>query len=1337
MKELSRHSIRQVMVRLVAVVLFIAICANSGSAQWVKFASFPVFAPVKTPYGQIIYKSGVLWGGYSNLMKSIDSGKSWSTALYSNNIGGGIVRSISFFDAFRGVICDGDSLYFTRDGGITWTTHLLLVAGTGQSANPLEVIYAGDTSTVVCITTDGIYTSTDGGATFTRTFVGPVLTSLTYGKTGKVCVLQGYNTIVSTDYGQTWTPYPIDHAIVDSYSMDFDVCDSTILYLANEDFYYRVDSFSEAFITRDLGGTWKSKLRRSLDVISGGLSVTENAAYFITLDSGLYRTIDAGANWVNIPSDTAGPFFFVDTKWLAAISDNILVAVDRDGYVWRTNNAGGYPPPARGLPVLNEIPIIKMPQCSSDSESVFVISPNCKTFTIKSIRVTGSESKSITATSRTPLPISLSRGGTDTLDVFTSIQDTAGYLQDTLWITWNDGAGDRDTALFITLFIAPAPITLSIEEPTITFDSLKRCDLPSDTTVSITNHSCTSITLRTIKDQLGAGFSMDSIRLPLLLDPDSSIRLHLYFSAKTGGSFNGKLILRWTSGDVERFDTIRLFGKAAIDRGSATIYDSVINFGTVNFCFAGITRDSLVRIRNRSCDTLRILSGPGSLSPPFGIDAHTLPIIIPPDSVFEFHAFFQPSATGTFTDSLIFGSNRSGEDKNIIIKFDGRSIYQKTSPLVSDSLIDFGTTPFCHPDRDTVIWLINHGCDSICLTSALLTNLGISFTLGSLRLPICLPPDSALALHISFNPKDTTAYSGSIAISTLRDNGSEQLTLKLKGSSTVHNAGPLVLNPTIEFDTLSICDAKRDTIIRLTNRGCDTLRIVSSSGTFTSGFTIDPLLYPIDILPDSSIVVTLHFKPVSKGSATETIRFTIEREGVSSFETIILHGVATYGPSEFALLTPTIAFAPTPLCGGDSAEVRYTNVGCDTVFVTPVSFNGDSDFSGAVGTETPVASGDTIRLKILLTPTQKGLRSSKYVLHIRNASSVTSDTVVAISADILDATRLLQSSVATIDLPSQSVCAPAYDTTITITNTGCGSLRILDYRVSGDGFSVQPQPPFNILPKQSQQIHIIATPVTTDHRLTNNGSISIISTSDIPLAPIVVSQSYIYPKIYSLRIGTPVWQTRNPDTVSIGIYADSLPVGLTEIDASISVANTNLLTFTHYTSSNTVTQVGDMFSITGNPIANPNGLLAELFYKVYLTDDSTTAITVKDSKFNPNDPTFQNCVASSSPRDSNGFEYIFHCGDRLILSSGFGEQNIRIMGIHPNPTDARITADLSIKATTDGYITVTDILGKEVVSAFRHFEAGDTQVDLDLTAIASGVYILRIGQVETSFVKSR
>ncbi|HET9137229.1 MAG TPA: T9SS type A sorting domain-containing protein [Candidatus Kapabacteria bacterium] len=1325
------------MVRLVAVMLFIVIHANDSTGQWVKSGSFPTFSSPQTPYGQLIYKSGVLWGGYNYLLKSTDSAKTWSMPLSSIDLDGRIISCISFLDAFRGAICNGDKLYFTKDGGLTWQPQAILVAGTGQQAEPLEAIYAGDTSTVVCITVDGIYTSTNGGTTFIRTFVGPVLTSLTYGKAGKVCVLQGYNTIVSTDYGQTWTPYPIDHAIVDSYSMDFDVCDSTVLYLANEDFYYRLDSFSEAFITRDLGGTWQSKLRRSLDVISGGLSVTENAAYFITLDSGLYRTIDAGAHWVNIPPDSAGPFFFVDTKWLAAISDNILVAVDRQGYVWRTNNAGGYPPPARGLPVLNEIPTIKMPQCSSDSESIFVISPNCKTFTIKSIHITGSESKSITATSRTTLPVSLSRGATDTIDVFTSIQDTAGYLQDTIWITWNDGAGDRDTALFVTLFISPAPITLSIEEPTITFDSLARCDLPSDTTVTITNHSCASITLRSIKDQLGTGFSMDSIKLPLLLDPDSSIQIHLYFSAKTGGTFNGKLILRWTSGDVERYDTIKLVGKAAIDRGSLTIYDSVLNFGTVNFCFAGITRDSLIRIRNHSCDTLRILSGPGSLSFPFSIDAHTLPIIIPPDSVFEFQAVFQPSSTGTFTDSLVYGGNRSGENKNIIIRFLGKSIYQKTSPLVSDSVIDFGTTPFCHSDRDTVIWLTNHGCDSICLTAALFTNLGISFTVGALPLPICLPPDSALALHISFKPKDTTAYSGSISFSTLRDNASEQLTLKLKGLSTVHNAGPLVLNPTIEFDTLSICDVKRDSIIRLTNRGCDTLRILSSSGTFTSGFTIDPLLYPIDIPPDSSIVVTLHFKPIGKGSATETIRFTTKREGLSSSEDITLHGVATYGPSEFILLTPTIAFGLIPLCGSDSAEVRYTNLGCDTVFVTPTSFNGDPDFSGGVGTETAVASGDTIRLKVLLTPTQKGSRNSKYVLHIRNASGVTSDTVVAISADILDATRLLQSSVATIDFPTQPVCAPAYDTTITITNTGCGLLRILDYAITGDGYSVQPQPPFNILPKQSQQVHIIATPITTDHRLTNSGSVFIISTSDVPLAPIVVSQSYIYPKVYSLRIGTPVWRTRNPDTVSIGIYADSLPKGLTEIDASISVANINLLTFTHYTSSNTVTQVGDMFSITGNPIGNPNGLLAELFYKVYLTNDSTTAITVNDIKFNPNDPGFQNCVASVSPRDSNGFEYIFHCGDRLILSSGFGEQNIRIMGIHPNPTDAKITADISIKAATDGYITVTDVLGKEVVSTFRHFEAGDSQIDLDLTAIASGVYILRIGQTETSFIKSR
>ncbi|HEX5001818.1 MAG TPA: T9SS type A sorting domain-containing protein, partial [Bacteroidia bacterium] len=74
--------------------------------------------------------------------------------------------------------------------------------------------------------------------------------------------------------------------------------------------------------------------------------------------------------------------------------------------------------------------------------------------------------------------------------------------------------------------------------------------------------------------------------------------------------------------------------------------------------------------------------------------------------------------------------------------------------------------------------------------------------------------------------------------------------------------------------------------------------------------------------------------------------------------------------------------------------------------------------------------------------------------------------------------------------------------------------------------------------------------------------------------------------------------------------------------------------------------------------------------------------------------------------------------------------------VYPNPTDGKATVEFSVTNATEYSINVTDLAGREVVSKEVAAERGLNQVEIDLSSVGKGLYLVNIkGQDGTNVVK--
>jgi len=325
MKAFSRR------IRLVFPLLLLA---ASASAQWSVVA--PKLLGIDTEYGAMQFRDGVVWAGCSNLWSSKDSGMTWQEI---NNFSQDMITDIAFYDKVTGLVCTLKGVFLTKDGGKNWSRVL--------NDEFRKVSFNGSSKIMHALTYLGIlWSSADGGLNWYESNAGSTTRSIAVANDRNIYVMDQFQTgnfggsSISKDIGKSWSAHGqiIDG---DCYTISVDSCDPKRLYLVGEQAYNPTDEIAKLSLSLDGGVTWQTTASHDIHssfYYSGAMTTTKYGVFVGTLSKdGVLRSMDQGMTWKAI----GGPAISADSRMIAAVDDNIILASDSAGTIWLTRNSGG------------------------------------------------------------------------------------------------------------------------------------------------------------------------------------------------------------------------------------------------------------------------------------------------------------------------------------------------------------------------------------------------------------------------------------------------------------------------------------------------------------------------------------------------------------------------------------------------------------------------------------------------------------------------------------------------------------------------------------------------------------------------------------------------------------------------------------------------------------------------------------------------------------------------------------------------------------------------------------------------------------------------------------
>jgi len=333
-----------------ALLLF---AAANIHAQW-KLAAPNVITSIFRPNnggGILTNHNGILWAGFRDIWMSADTGKTWSLRTPFDGIDNNAVKDISFFDDNTGLAAtQNGEIYITQDQGLSWTQHIPNNPFRFRPSIESACFVGTPNNIIACSFSGDRYVSNDGGNSWQITLADSIASKVIPGSGGTAYITGGLFTgawlYETNDFGATWIQHPAQFHW-DSYSTERDQCDTTIFYAANDDIAARTDKFSRAYISTNTGNSWQSDDPQLRPDRCGSVSAAQHAIFMQTY-SGIIRSTDHGRTW----QDIGGPPNIVDTRFVTALDNNIVVAIDTGAYdsnfginspgsVWVTYNSGG------------------------------------------------------------------------------------------------------------------------------------------------------------------------------------------------------------------------------------------------------------------------------------------------------------------------------------------------------------------------------------------------------------------------------------------------------------------------------------------------------------------------------------------------------------------------------------------------------------------------------------------------------------------------------------------------------------------------------------------------------------------------------------------------------------------------------------------------------------------------------------------------------------------------------------------------------------------------------------------------------------------------------------
>jgi len=311
--------------RLIIAALFVISAGFVNAQEWEKYFSGYnyIYTSMEFPenQSQIGYAAGghVTWNGNGIVIKTTDSGDTWTSMWTGNNQG---IEGMSFPTVNTGYVV-GFSGYFgkTTDGGQTWTT--IDIGVTPAPEMFYEVIFKDENNGIVFPLTDHVYITNDGGVTWTQGGITPSIVWSSIHMGGDIYFAVGMSRIMKTiDGGLTWTTQYHQNQFVITGIRFFD--ENNGIALSEDGMYLK---------TTDGGDNWTQH------TIAGGYplwrdvaKVDDNTMYMVGTPEQIWKTTNGGSTWENDFSEGTHQQAIYE---LQLLPNGALIAGASQGYIFR------------------------------------------------------------------------------------------------------------------------------------------------------------------------------------------------------------------------------------------------------------------------------------------------------------------------------------------------------------------------------------------------------------------------------------------------------------------------------------------------------------------------------------------------------------------------------------------------------------------------------------------------------------------------------------------------------------------------------------------------------------------------------------------------------------------------------------------------------------------------------------------------------------------------------------------------------------------------------------------------------------------------------------------
>ncbi len=652
--------------------------------------------------------------------------------------------------------------------------------------------------------------------------------------------------------------------------------------------------------------------------------------------------------------------------------------------------------------------------------------------------------------------------------------------------------------------------------------------------------------------------------------------------------------------------------------------------------------------------------------------------------------------------------------------------------------LDLGAVNIC-TGSDTVLQIRNNGCSPVTITAEDIAASGFDVT--QLTLPLALPVDSTITLDVHTQPSDTIPEQGTVTLHVSSDSLSEQLTVQLRAEG-IWEVGNLTAAPApAQFSATSLCGSD-SVLLTLVNTGCDSLILTSASilanlgSAGDSDFTFSGSL-PDTIGENDTAHVTLIFHPSGLGQRSAWVDLHAHDAHGNQTERdleVEMNGNGTARTPAATLSTSSLNFGRVSTCGQSvTLPVVLSSTGCDTLIcsgaVPALPFTLTKSFSSAL----PVGMSDTAL--VTFTPTQAGLFNDTLTI----TTSAGTETVPLQGVGIAGA-KVLSVDTSLRDFGALYMCQ-SRDTTIVLRNTGCDTLTVDSGAVTNGAYATDAVFPIIIPPDSSATVQVSLAADSAGMTGTleffsnaNQGD----STVTIPLAASIIAPA-------QLRLTlSPAQSAKDGAMVTFYVILSGTGAGVGAIQAiNFDLThNDNLLTLTsnsaglqHSRLAGTPASTRDSFAwMVSIPAPALPDTIGSLTFQVYLTDSSSTPLTVSNIAFTDTLGLPPDCIASIDDSGSN-FTYLYQCGEQILQDVMLGVP-FSITSIVPNPARDEIMVTLS--GSAQPAVEMYDALGREVTTPQPPPSIGGgvgAGVTLDVSNVPSGIYFIRVSS--GGYVQSR